>query len=100
MHAAGCLKRSPEERYGRFGDGFKRVGALDTPAAALAGAAGATSGSRPPKAGGGARRRSRRAGARPFRCIASLISVIRASASCGTNGTNANSLIIHMIGFL
>lgn len=64
MHAAGCLKRSPEERYGRFGDGFKRAGALDTPAAALAGAAGATSGSRPPEAGGGARRRSRRAGAR------------------------------------
>lgn len=79
MHAAGRLKQSPEERYGRFGDGFKRAGALDTPAAALAGAAGATSGSRPPEAGGGARRRSRRAGARLCRVsIALLTPVCRA----------------------
>ena|GEM_PF-3824038 len=52
MHAAGCLKQSPEERYGRFGDGFKRAGALDTPAAALAGAA---ADKRQPAAGGGRR---------------------------------------------
>ena len=48
----GPLKQSPEERYGRFGDGFKRAGALDTPAAALAGAA---ADKRQPAAGGGRR---------------------------------------------
>ena len=52
MHSAGRLKQNPEERYGRFGDGFKRAVALDTPAAALAGAA---ADKRQPAAGGGRR---------------------------------------------